>query len=418
MLTSKFSGGALLIAVLAACGGGRSDASESAPQQARALGNASQVNQYSAGDQQAPAAAGDAAGNVVVAWDSVGQDGSLSGIYARRLDSAGNALGNEFRVNTRTDNRQILPAVAMSPDGRFAVAWNSNGVNGVGLGIYVQRYAADGTPQGGEIEVAVSGEYSIQPGAGVAMDPQGNFIVLWADRRIPGGFSSLDTRTVQVQRYSADGSPKGGPVTVEASSFPTVRNPTATMDAAGNFVVAWVQGPSGVSKSQVFARRIFASGLPRGFAFRVSENNAQVSDVDRARIAGNDAGAFVVVWEPLALDASSSGAWLRVYNAAGQALRSGFRAGTNGEIRRHPTVSMNAGGFVVAGHGNGVWAQRYDLQGNRIGTDFRPDTSGAPYTQLFGVPVLDSHGGLTLVWQDWQQDGDGRGISSRRYAAP
>jgi len=416
MQTGRITAGMLLATVLVACGSGRSDAAQAAGFEARALGSATRVNQYTASDQQLPAAAGDGAGNSVVAWDSFGQDGSLSGIYARRLDAAGNPLGAEFRVNTRSDNRQTNPAVAMSADGRFVVAWNSNGVNGVGLGIFAQRYAADGTPQGGEIEVAVSGEYSIQPGVGLAMDPQGNFIVLWADRRIPGGFSSLDTRTIQAQRYGPEGLAKGGPVTVESSVFPTVRNPTATMDAAGNFVVAWVQGPSGVSKSQVFARRMAASGLPRAAAFRVTENSDQVSDVDRARIAGNDAGAFVIVWEPLANDAGSSGAYLRVYDGSGRALRSGFRAGTNGEIRRHPSASMNGSGFVVAGHNDGVWAQRYDLQGNRIGSDFRPDTSGAPFTQLFGIPVLDSHGGLTLVWQDWQQDGDGRGISVRRYA--
>ncbi len=378
--------------------------------------SAATVNQFTSGDQQLPAAAGDAAGNSVIAWDSFGQDGSLSGIYARRLDSAGNPLGAEFRVNTRTDNRQTNPAVAMNADGRFVVAWNSNGVNGVGLGIFAQRYAADGTPQGGEIQVAVSGEFAIQPGVGLAMDPQGNFIVLWADRRIPGGFSSLDTRTIQVQRNSADGVRKGGAVTVESSNFPTVRNPTATMDAAGNFTVAWVQGPSGVSKSQVFARRIFASGLPRGFAFRVTENNDQVSDVDRARIAGNDAGAFAIAWEPLAPNATSNGVYLRVYDAAGKARGAGLAASVGGQLKRHPALGMNASGFVLAAHGDGVWAQRYDLQGNRVGAEFRPDTSGAPFTQLFGVPVLDSHGGLTLVWQDWQRDGDGRGISARRYA--
>lgn len=375
-----------------------------------------QVNQYSAGDQQLPVAAGDALGRTVVVWDSVGQDGSLSGIYARRFDSNGDPLGAEFRVNTRTDNRQTLPAVAMNADGRFVVAWNSNGINGVGLGIYVQRYAADGTPQGGEIEVRVSGEFSVQPGVGLAMDAQGNFIVLWADRRIPGGFSSLDTRTIQVQRYSADGAASGGPVTVESSAFPTVRNPTATMDAAGNYVVAWVQGPSGVSKSQVFARRIFAGGLPRAPAFRVSETDALVSDVDRARIAGNDAGEFVIVWEALGLDAVSGTARMRAYDRNGRARGASQLTGTGGRLRRHPVASMNASGIVVAAQSDAAWAQRYNLLGQPLAAEFRPDTSGVPWTQLFATPVLDPQGGLMLVWQDWQQDGSGRGIRTRRYA--
>jgi len=77
---------------------------------------------------------------------------------------------------------------------------------------------------------------------------------------------------------------------------------------------------------------------------------------------------------------------------------------------------VNASGFVVAAHSDGVWAQRYDIQGNRIGTEFRPDGTGSQFSQLFGIPVLDSHGGLTVVWQDWGRDGSGRGISALRYA--
>ena len=44
----------------------------------------------------------------------------------------------------------------------------------------------------------VDGEGAVQPGVGLAMDPQGNFVVAWADRRIPANLSSLDTRTIQV----------------------------------------------------------------------------------------------------------------------------------------------------------------------------------------------------------------------------
>ena len=38
-------------------------------------------------------------------------------------------------------------------DGGFVVTWSSAGQDGSGLGIYGQRYAADGTPVGSEFRV-------------------------------------------------------------------------------------------------------------------------------------------------------------------------------------------------------------------------------------------------------------------------
>jgi len=48
-------------------------------------GAAIQVNQYSSGNQTSPAIAVDPSGNLLVAWQSEGQDGSMNGIFAQRF---------------------------------------------------------------------------------------------------------------------------------------------------------------------------------------------------------------------------------------------------------------------------------------------------------------------------------------------
>jgi hypothetical protein len=97
-----------------------------------------QVNTFTAGAQESPKAASDAEGDYVIAWQSGGQDGDGNGIYAQRYSAAGAAQGSEFRVNTHTSGNQQAPAVAMDSTGDFVIAWQSDGQDGDGNGIYAQ----------------------------------------------------------------------------------------------------------------------------------------------------------------------------------------------------------------------------------------------------------------------------------------
>ncbi|MCB0627701.1 MAG: hypothetical protein KDC43_28205, partial [Saprospiraceae bacterium] len=72
-------------------------------------GMETQANTTTANSQQWPAAAMDANGNFVVAWESYGQEGTTYGIYCQRFDNTGTPLGAEFRANTTTNNDQRFP---------------------------------------------------------------------------------------------------------------------------------------------------------------------------------------------------------------------------------------------------------------------------------------------------------------------
>ena len=62
-------------------------------------------------------------------------------------------MGSESGANTTTGNAQDQAAVATAPDGRFVVAWVSDGQDGAGRGVYARLYGANGSPQTGEILV-------------------------------------------------------------------------------------------------------------------------------------------------------------------------------------------------------------------------------------------------------------------------
>jgi hypothetical protein len=84
----------------------------------------------------------DADGDFVVAWESAGQDGYALGVFAQRFDAAGVAQGSEFQVNSFTADSQVRPAAAMDADGDFVVAWDSLGQDGsfVEYGVFAQRF--------------------------------------------------------------------------------------------------------------------------------------------------------------------------------------------------------------------------------------------------------------------------------------
>ncbi|MEX2114325.1 MAG: hypothetical protein WD845_14120 [Pirellulales bacterium] len=163
------------------------------------------VNTFTTDGQYNPSVATDVDGDFVVAWQSFGQE-HLSGIYAQRYNAGGVALGSEFQVNTTETDQQLDPSVAMDADGDFVVVWTSEpflaaGQDGDGDGVYAQRYNAAGVAQGSEFRVNT---YTIgdQNDATVAMDADGDFVVVWTSVAQENGFD------VYAQRYNAAGMPQ------------------------------------------------------------------------------------------------------------------------------------------------------------------------------------------------------------------
>jgi hypothetical protein len=98
------------------------------------------VNTTVASDQSQPSVASFLDGGFVVAWTSKQQDGSGLGVYAQAFNAAGARVDVEFRVNTTTLKDQSQPAVAAFTGGSFVVVWTSVGQDGSLEGIYGQRF--------------------------------------------------------------------------------------------------------------------------------------------------------------------------------------------------------------------------------------------------------------------------------------
>jgi hypothetical protein len=108
----------------------------------QATGGEYPISTHTIGFQNSAAVARDAAGNFVVSWNSSSGDGSGQAVLARLFDPQTSPLGTEFRVNTFTTGEQARPAVAFGRHGDVVITWDSWGQDAPATGgVYGQRYS-------------------------------------------------------------------------------------------------------------------------------------------------------------------------------------------------------------------------------------------------------------------------------------
>src|SRR5687767_1349743 len=192
-----------------------------------AVGDEFLVNAHTTGSQTNPSVAVDPDGDFVIAWQSENQDGAGWGVYARRFEETGAPQGGEFLVNTTTSANQQTPAVAMDAAGNFVVVWESTATRG----IYARRYDASGAALGDEFRATSTTGSAFQFAPAVAMSPAGAFVVSW------GGGGSGDSQGVFMRRFDATGAAQGNDALVNTFTTDEQYYPSVAIDADGDFVV-------------------------------------------------------------------------------------------------------------------------------------------------------------------------------------
>ena len=254
-----------------------------------AQGGEFRVNTTTAGSQSGPAIAMSSSGAFVIAWTGGGQDpDASSGIYAQRFNASGVAQGGEFRVNTYTLNTQQLTSVAMDAAGNFVVTWASDGQDGSNYGVYGQRFDASGSAQGAEFRVNTTVVNS-QLYHDVAMLPDGRFVVAYQSRNADNSFE------VYMQRYATNGSTVGGETRVNTTTVSSAQQPIAsvTADESGNITVVWNSAADG-SGVGVVGRRFDWSGNALTGEFQV--NSTTSGNQLYPEVVCQPGGGFMVAW--------------------------------------------------------------------------------------------------------------------------
>jgi hypothetical protein len=364
------------------------------------------VNTYTTLAQRRPSVAAADSGNFVVVWASETQDGAGFGIFGQRYSDAGLPLGPEFRVNSYATGDQTYPSVASDAAGSFVVVWRS-----VSQGVFAQRFGASGNPLGAEFRVDTSVGHSID-GPTVAADSSGNFVVVWTESGL--GFPPV----VFGQRYDSSGSALGTAFRVNDATFAGHDRPTVAMDPVGNFVVVWTRSDPPFIRP-IFGRRFASTGVPLGPEFQVS--TSLPGYLGGADVAVDDSGNFVVVWGAADAFAGLLGdVYGQRFASSGVPVGQEFPIAPTPDAEIGPSVGSDpAGNFVVVWSGNPgsstfeVFGQRYTSDGAPLGTEFRVNTytTNAQYQGVVAVDPL----GFVVVWQGVGQDGSDWGVFGQRY---
>jgi hypothetical protein len=330
-----------------------------------------QVNAFTPSYQNHAVAAMGGGDDFVVAWSS-DQDGSDNGIFATRFDAGDGELDGEFTVNTFTSDAQERPALGRHGDADFVLAWQSNGQDGSGSGVFARRFNAGGVGLGAELQVNAYTPNN-QEHAAVGMDGDGDFVVAWH------GFRDGSASGVFARRFNAAGGSIGVEFQVNAYTASYQMLPVVGMNGGGDFVIAWSSFGQDGSSYGIFGRRFDAGGAGLGAEFEVNTYTPGYQSFPA--VGMNAGGGFVVAWQSNGQDGSITGVFARYFDAAGTALAREFQVNTyTSNLQSNPAVGMNErGDFVVAwesygqeqvGSNFGIFAQRFatvskvDIDGN------------------------------------------------------
>ena len=382
-----------------------------------------QVNTYTTDSQGSPDVAMAADGDFVAVWSSFAQDGDASGVFGQLYGSDGSPVGGEFQVNDYTTSRQSSPVIAADADGDFVVVWDSLGQDGSSFGVFGQRYDSAGSPIGGEFQINTN-TTNAQFISDVAMDADGDFIVVWEDRDNPDG----DRSAVIARRFASNGSPVGGEFIVNTYTTRFQGSPAVAMDPDGDFVVVWDSdgGQDGDDRG-VFGQRFDSSG-PVGSEFQV--NTVTAGDQEDPSVAMDADGNFLVVWTDTGTfsgggsDGSGAGIAAQAYAADGSPVGGEFVVNTytTGD-QEDPAVAVDAGGdFLVTWATQGSTA--FSIAGQLVsgGTPVGSEFQVATYTtgdQQSAAVAAGPAGSFVVGWSNGgNRDGDGTGIFARLFATP
>ena len=454
-------------------------------------GNEFAINSYITDAQQYPVVSSLKNGGFIVAWQSNLQDGSGDGVYAKLYDDAGrevntnsfgngNAVGNEFQVNSYTLNNQRTPSAIGLTNGDYVIVWQSDGQDTSGYGIYAKRYSENGTelpmPMSGS-NTAVDNEFRVNSHTdsdqwfayqynsrqNIAALMDGGYIITWIS-------SGQDTSVygIYAKRYAENGtevplsiSGTGG---AKDNEFPVntfITNdqwlPAVTAFIDNSFMFAWTSRQDASDRgifgklfnSANVATNLPTSGTKNAVASEFPINDFTTNDQFSPYIIPMLDGGFLVLWKSRFQDDSVSdayGIFGKRYARNGTEMRVSTSGSNNAVGNEFPVNDFTAGNqdFAVAttllngnfvviwsspqdASGNGIYAKLYTDNvssftlpqsgaNNAIGDEFLINTNQAN-DQLRPAITTLLDGSFVVVWQSALQDGSSYGIYGQHFSA-
>ncbi len=377
-----------------------------------------QVNTTVKQAQRDAAIAGLDNGTFVAVWSSKGQDGSGRSLHMQRFKKTASGKvkksGKEAQVNSHTPADQADGVVAGVKKASWFAAWESVDQDAASLGedqstgIYMQRYRANGKPDGGEMRVNVE---TMLDQTDVALAGLGGKAIAaaWVSQDQDG-----DGTGIYARLFKADGTPKTGDILVNDDVLGDQAEP-AIAGLSGDGVAVAFRTPD--ADGTGIAMRLFdKSGNAKGKMKRVNTETAE--DQTEPAIAGLKNGDFIVSWSSHKQDGAQTGIFAQRFTAKGKARGGEIQVNTTTEMAQAQShiTALTDGGFLISWHsqgqdgsGSGVYAQRFIAKGKAKGVEFRVNQT-VKHDQTEPALTTLPDGSVIAAWTSDRQDGAKHGI--------
>jgi hypothetical protein len=329
-----------------------------------------------------PQLAFDQGGNTLAVW-------TRSGGTNRRVQAAFRPAGGSFgAAQTLSDEGQhaFAPQVAVDPQGNAIVIWDRS--DGTNRHVQAALRPADGS-FGRTQTLSAAGGSAFEPR--IVFDSRGGAVVVWrqlngANVRVQATFRQPGNGSFEPpQTISADGQSAG--------------SPKVAIDGQGNAIAVW-EGSVGTN------RRIQAAVRRAGKQFQLPETISESGGVtSEPQLAIDGQGNPIVVWQRF------DGTNRRIQAAFRAAAQTISLAGEDAVFA--PQVKFDAHGNAVA-----IWRGRDDVN-NRIQAAFRPAGGSFRLPQIISSAgqsdnspevAVDGQGNAVAIWE--RRDGTDRRIQA------
>jgi len=248
----------------------------------------------STGDAVTPQVAMNSAGNGIAVWRQF--EGTQYHIMANTY-TAGVGWGTAQAIESNAGDA-IAPQVALDSGGNAIAVWRQ--ADGAQINVWVNRYAAGAwgaTPQSFVPTDTVTTDTGDAAAPQVAVDPDGDGIVVWQQQQTPTTSTVNPPNDVWATHYSAASSSwDPTPRLLETASGNAI-NPRIAMDDTGNGLAVWQQTDG--ARYNIWASR-YAAGT--GWATAQLIETDDTGNALVPQIAVNQAGNGIATWEQVSGD--------------------------------------------------------------------------------------------------------------------
>ena len=421
-----------------------------------------QVNTFQQGDQTHPSVAFTKDNGFSVVWQSQNQDSDGLGIFSQDFDQNDEKIGEETQINVFTRGDQKIPCISSCNQGSFLVAWTSASMSEKGISLHANLYISDKIQlslksHGAEITV-FDEEIASEPKPSIAVFPaNGYFLTVWSDNYTYGqildsqnqpvgakfhvNMTETSNAVVAVLGENMDfviiweGISEGGKNiygqlfdintaaisdVIKISEFSEGEDPAVVGSKGGFFYVVW----SGITTNDTNIHgQVFDSTGQKKYTTEFLINSDQEQNQSNPVIDLNDDGSIIVLWNSAVvkdgkITRSIVGRWMLVIEGNLQFYGTDFVIyNSSHDFINKIDVASNSSGYFIAvwqeieeaGSGSGIFGQLFNDYFSRVGRSNFSINSYFLLDQISPSVSLNSNG-FFIVWSSFLQDSDGFGI--------